>query len=405
MSVPRGLLDPKKLDSPREPEFGILCGKWQKYDRKMSRSATCYVWKDKCPSGASHGAKPILDVYKPAKRNVEYEMTSASEKIDQLTAKIAAHSEPFRRIAGEVNRVLVGQEKLVQRLLVGLLTGGHLLIEGVPGLAKTTAVASLAKAIDTRFQRIQFTPDLLPADLIGTQIYRPQDQSFVVQKGPLFSNLVLADEINRAPAKVQSALLEAMQERQVTIGSETFPLDDPFLVMATQNPVEQEGTYPLPEAQTDRFMLKVVVSYPSRDEELQILRRMSKTAPEIAIQPVTSPAEIKSARRLVDEIHVDERVEGYIVDLVMATRSPQSYGLALDQMIQFGGSPRATINLTLAAKAIAFLNGRAYVTPEEVREIALDVLRHRVVITYEAEAEERTSESIVTEILNHIPVP
>ncbi len=332
-------------------------------------------------------------------------MSSTQDKIDQLNERIRTHCEPFRRIVTEVNQVLVGQEKLVHRMLVGLLTGGHLLIEGVPGLAKTTAVACLANAIHTGFQRIQFTPDLLPADLIGTQIYRPQDQSFVVQKGPIFSNLVLADEINRAPAKVQSALLEAMQERQVTIGTETFKLDEPFLVMATQNPVEQEGTYPLPEAQTDRFMLKVVVDYPNRDEELQILRRMSKTNATFEIKPVTSPEEILAARSVVDEIHVDEKIENYIVDLVMATRKPKSYGLNLKQMIQYGGSPRATINLTLAAKANAFLAGRAYVTPQDVKSIALDVMRHRVVITYEAEAEDRTSESIVAEIINHIPVP
>ena len=332
-------------------------------------------------------------------------MTITHDQINQLGAEIQAASEPFRKIVTEVNRVLVGQETLVQRMLVGLLTGGHLLIEGVPGLAKTTAVASLAKAINTGFQRIQFNPDLLPADLIGTQVYRPQDQTFVVQKGPLFSNLVLADEINRAPAKVQSALLEAMQERQVTIGSETFKLDNPFLVMATQNPVEQEGTYPLPEAQTDRFMLKVIVDYPNRDEELLILRRMSKTSTSVEINAVTSPEQILAARKLIDSIHVDEKVEGYVVDLVMATRSPESYGLNLKQMIQFGGSPRATINLVLAAKANAFLAGRGYVTPADVREIALDVLRHRVAITFEAEAEELTSESIVTQILNHIPMP
>ena len=332
-------------------------------------------------------------------------MSTTHDRISELGIEIKSASEPFQRIVSEVNRVLVGQEKLVHRMLVGLLTGGHLLIEGVPGLAKTTAVASLAKAINTGFQRIQFTPDLLPADLIGTQVYRPQDQTFVVQKGPIFSNLVLADEINRAPAKVQSALLEAMQEKQVTIGSETFKLDIPFLVMATQNPVEQEGTYPLPEAQTDRFMLKVVVDYPNRDEELQILRRMSKTAPKFEINSVTSPDEILAARKLVDAIHVDEKVEGYVVDLVMATRSPESYGLRLDQMIQFGGSPRATINLVLAAKANAFLAGRGYVTPNDVRELALDILRHRVAVTYEAEAEERTSESIVLEILNHVPMP
>ena len=332
-------------------------------------------------------------------------MTTTREKIDSLTTQINSQSEPFRQIVSEVNRVLVGQDALMHRMLVGLLTGGHLLIEGVPGLAKTTAVASLAKAVNTGFQRLQFTPDLLPADLIGTQIYRPQDQSFVVQKGPIFSNLILADEINRAPAKVQSALLEAMQERQITIGSETFPLDDPFLVMATQNPVEQEGTYNLPEAQTDRFMLKVVIGYPNRDEELQILRRMGKTSHSVDVRPVLSPAEIKAARAVIDEIHVDEKVEEYIVDLVMATRNPEAYGLSLGPMIRYGGSPRATINLTLAAKAAAFLAGRAYVTPEDVKEMALDVLRHRVVITYEAEAEDRTSESIVTEIINHVPLP
>jgi MoxR-like ATPase len=333
------------------------------------------------------------------------ETTTVGDHVNRLTEEIAQHSEPFRRIVEQVNHVLVGQEKLVHRMLIGLLTRGHLLIEGVPGLAKTTAVSCLARAINTDFQRLQFTPDLLPADLIGTQVYRPQDQTFVVQKGPIFSNLILADEINRAPAKVQSALLEAMQERQVTIGGETFPLAEPFLIMATQNPIEQEGTYPLPEAQSDRFMLKVIVDYPNRDEELQILRRMSKTSTKIEIEPVTSPDEIVRARELVDEIYVDGRVENYVVDLVMATRKPAAYGLKLDGLIQFGGSPRATINLTLAAKANAFLAGRGYVKPQDVKDIALDVLRHRVMVTYEAEAEERTSESIVLEILNHVQLP
>ena len=331
--------------------------------------------------------------------------TTTRDQINELTEEIKTHSQPFQRIVGQVNQVLVGQEKLVHRMLVGLLANGHLLIEGVPGLAKTTAVESLAKAINTGFQRLQFTPDLLPADLIGTQVYRPQDQTFVVQKGPIFSNLILADEINRAPAKVQSALLEAMQERQVTIGGETFPLDAPFLVMATQNPVEQEGTYQLPEAQTDRFMLKVVVDYPNRNEELEILRRMSKTRAKFDIQPVTSPVEIMKARDLVDEIYVDGKVENYVVDLVMATRTPEAYGMNLKELIQFGGSPRATINLTLAAKANAFLAGRGYVVPQDVKDIALDVLRHRVAVTYEAEAEERNSESIVNEILNKVQVP
>jgi len=327
------------------------------------------------------------------------------EQIEQLSQRIKAHSHPFRQLIAEVGNTIVGQEVLIHRMLVGLLANGHLLIEGVPGLAKTTAVACLAKGIRTGFQRLQFTPDLLPADLIGTLIYRPQDQKFVVQKGPIFSNLILADEINRAPAKVQSALLEAMQERQVTIGSETYPLDEPFLVMATQNPVEQEGTYPLPEAQMDRFMLKVVVDYPNRDEELQILERMSKTRPTIPTRPVTSPDEILSSRALVDEIYVDRKVQEYIVDLVMATRRPQAYGLELDELIQYGASPRATIYLTLAAKANAFLHGRGHVVPQDVKEMALDVLRHRVILTYEAEAEDKTPEDIVRTILDAIPVP
>jgi MoxR-like ATPase len=290
-------------------------------------------------------------------------------------------------------------------MLVGLLANGHLLIEGVPGLAKTTAVACLAKGIRTGFQRLQFTPDLLPADLIGTLIYRPQDQKFVVQKGPIFSNIILADEINRAPAKVQSALLEAMQERQVTIGGETFPLNEPFLVMATQNPIEHEGTYPLPEAQMDRFMLKVVVNYPNRDQELLILERMSKTRQEIQVRPVTSPDEIMAARALVDAIYVDRKVQEYIVDLVMATRSPKAYGVQLDDLIHYGASPRATINLTLAAKGNAFLHGRGHVLPQDVKDLAPDVLRHRVILTYEAEAEDKTSDDVIRTILDAVPVP
>ncbi len=312
---------------------------------------------------------------------------------------------PFQRLIGEVGKTIVGQEKLIHRMLVGLLANGHLLIEGVPGLAKTTAVACLAKAIRTDFQRLQFTPDLLPADLIGTQVYRPQTQEFVVQKGPVFSNLILADEINRAPAKVQSALLEAMQERQVTIGGDTFPLQEPFLVMATQNPVEQEGTYPLPEAQVDRFMLKVIVEYPNRDEEIEILDRMSRTKVKIEVEPVASPADILTARELVDRIHVDRKVQEYVVDIVMATRNPSAYNLPLDDLIEFGASPRATINLTLAAKANAFLDGRSYVTPQDIKLMAMDVLRHRVAVTYEAEAEEKTSEMLIDQILNTVPVP
>ncbi|MGI9474073.1 MAG: AAA family ATPase [Rubripirellula sp.] len=322
-----------------------------------------------------------------------------------LSREIHAASEPFQKLIHEVGKTIVGQQGLIHRMLIGLLANGHLLIEGVPGLAKTTAVACLAKAVRTEFQRLQFTPDLLPADLIGTQVYRPQSQEFVVQKGPIFANLILADEINRAPAKVQSALLEAMQERQVTIGGETFLLDDPFLVMATQNPVEQEGTYPLPEAQVDRFMLKVIVEYPSRDEELEILSRMSRTKLTVDVQPVASPADILAARDLVDRIHVDRKIEEYIVDIVMATRNPAAYNLPLDEMIQFGASPRATINLSLAAKANAFLEGRGYVTPQDVKAIAMDVLRHRVIITYEAEAEERTPEDLIGFVLHSIPVP
>ncbi len=327
------------------------------------------------------------------------------EDIEKLTTQIGVASEPFQRLMEEVATVIVGQETLISRMLIGLLGNGHLLIEGVPGLAKTTAVASLADAISTGFQRLQFTPDLLPADLIGTLVYRPQDQTFVVQKGPIFSNLILADEINRAPAKVQSALLEAMQERQVTIGAETFKLDEPFLVMATQNPVEQEGTYPLPEAQMDRFMLKTVVDYPDRDQELEILARMSKTRMTHKVAAVMTPADIAAARDLVDDIFVDQKVQEYIVDLVMATRDPSKYDLPFSDLIQFGGSPRATINLTLAAKANAFLAGRGYVIPQDVKDIAMDVLRHRVIVTYEAEAEDVTSEDIVNKILSTMPVP
>jgi MoxR-like ATPase len=327
------------------------------------------------------------------------------DRINEITEEIKIHSEPFRQLLGEVGRVIVGQHNLMHRMLVGLLGNGHLLIEGVPGLAKTTAVACLAKGINTGFQRLQFTPDLLPADLIGTLIYRPQDQDFVVQKGPIFSNLILADEINRAPAKVQSALLEAMQERQVTIGGETFPLDEPFLVMATQNPVEQEGTYPLPEAQMDRFMLKVIVGYPNRDEERQILDRMSKTKTSHDVNPVLNPEDLAAARKLIDEIYVDERVSMYIVDLVIATREPEAYGLPLQHLIQYGASPRASINLTLAAKANAFLAGRGYVTPQDVKDLAYDVLRHRVILTYEAEAEEMVSVDVIDKILGQIQVP
>jgi MoxR-like ATPase len=299
----------------------------------------------------------------------------------------------------------VGQDDLLHKMLVGLLSNGHILIEGVPGLAKTTAVACLAGGIDVGFQRIQFTPDLLPADLIGTLIYRAADGEFVVKKGPIFSNIILADEINRAPAKVQSALLEAMQERQVTIGTETFKLEPPFLVLATQNPIEQEGTYPLPEAQVDRFMLKLVVTYPTREQERGILDRMSETNPATRVDPVMKPADILAARKVIDRIYVDDKVKDYVVDLTQATRRPQDFQLPLVDLIQYGASPRATIYLTLAAKANAFLAGRGYVTPQDVKDVAMDVLRHRVIVTYEAEAEEKTPEDIVKTVLDHVPVP
>ncbi len=329
----------------------------------------------------------------------------AHEQIVELGRDIERAAAPFQRMTENIGHVIVGQHALIHRMLVSLLSNGHLLIEGVPGLAKTTAVASLAKSLDTGFQRLQFTPDLLPADLIGTLIYRPQTQEFVVQKGPIFSNLILADEINRAPAKVQSALLEAMQERQVTIGRETFRLDEPFLVMATQNPIEQEGTYPLPEAQVDRFMLKVVVDYPTREQERAILDRMSRTSASLELDAVMKPEDVIAARSLVDRVYVDDKVKDYIVDLVIATRQPQACAAPIDGLVQYGASPRATIALTLAAKANAFLAGRGYVVPQDVKDMAHDVLRHRVVVTYEAEAEEKTSDDVIRSLLDHLPVP
>ena len=332
-------------------------------------------------------------------------MSVTQVDVSQVGEKVQAASQPFSRLLQELHRVIVGQENLLNKMFVGLLCNGHILIEGVPGLAKTTAVSCLAAGINTRFQRLQFTPDLLPADLIGTLIYRPQDGTFAVSKGPIFANVILADEINRAPAKVQSALLEAMQERQVTIGKETFALDEPFIVLATQNPIEQEGTYPLPEAQVDRFMLKLRVTYPTRDQERLILDRMGETAPLTLIEPVMEPEHLSAARKLVDQIYIDDRIKDYIVDLVQATRDPQAYQLPLDGLIQYGASPRATINLTLGAKASAFLAGRGFVTPQDVKNVAMDVLNHRVIVTYEAEAEEKTSVDIVQQILDHVAVP
>ena len=332
-------------------------------------------------------------------------MTTAEWDVKQIGEAVAKKSEPFRRLLDQMHRVIVGQDTLLHRMLVGLLGNGHLLIEGVPGLAKTTAVSCLARCINTGFQRLQFTPDLLPADLIGTMIYRPNEGTFTVQKGPIFSNIILADEINRAPAKVQSALLEAMQERQVTIGKETFPLDEPFLVLATQNPIEQEGTYPLPEAQVDRFMLKVVVDYPTKEEERQILDRMASTSPSLEIDPVMSASDIADARKVVDDIYIDDKIKDYIVDLTLATRNPEEYKLPIADWVQYGASPRATLALTVAAKTAAFLAGRGFVTPQDVKSIAMDVLRHRVIITYEAEAEDKKAEDVVQMILDHVPVP
>ena len=323
-----------------------------------------------------------------------------------INERIATESAFVDELLAEVGRVVVGQHYMVERLLIGLLGAGHVLLEGVPGLAKTLTVSSLANAIGTQFQRIQFTPDLLPADLLGTLVYNQKEGNFFIKKGPIFSNIILADEINRSPAKVQSALLESMQERQVTIGETTFPLQEPFLVLATQNPIEQEGTYPLPEAQVDRFMLKIKVDYPTRDEELEIMRRMARTGEKTQVRAVVTPEQILSARAVLNELYIDERVEQYIVDLVMASRQPAKYRLSsLVPYVQFGASPRATINLNLAARAHAFLQHRAYVTPEDVRSVALDVMRHRIATTYEAEAEELTSDDLTQRILETVEVP
>jgi len=325
--------------------------------------------------------------------------------IKELNEKIKKESEFVDLITLEIQKVIVGQKGLVERLLIGLLSDGHILLEGVPGLAKTLAISTLSQTIDAAFSRIQFTPDLLPADLLGTMIYSQKKEEFVVKKGPIFANLILADEINRSPAKVQSALLEAMQEKQVTIGEETYTLERPFLVLATQNPIEQEGTYPLPEAQVDRFMMKVVVHYPSRDEERMIVRE--NLASEFPVpNQILKPADIMKAREVVKEVYLDEKIENYILDIVFATRDPRNAGLAqFVPLIQYGGSPRASINLARAAKAYAFIKRRGYVVPEDIRAICHDVMRHRIGLTYEAEAENITTEHIVSEILNHVEVP
>jgi len=327
-----------------------------------------------------------------------------AEHVREINQKVREESSFVENLIGEVHRVIVGQKYMVERLIVGLLTRGHILLEGVPGLAKTLAVKTLSSAIDTKFRRIQFTPDLLPADLIGTMIFSPRDGTFSPRKGPIFTNILLADEINRAPAKVQSALLEAMQERQVTIGEETYPLEEPFLVLATQNPIEQEGTYPLPEAQIDRFMLKLKIDYPTRKEERQILDLMSQDEP-IQLSPVVTPAEILRVREIVKEVYVDERIKDYIVQLVFASRKPEDFELDLKDLIQFGASPRATIYLAQAARAHAFIKGRGYATPEDIKAIGLDVLRHRIILTYEAEAEEVTTEAVISRIFDAVQVP
>jgi MoxR-like ATPase len=326
----------------------------------------------------------------------------AIQAVHDAVQKTSAWVRPLQQ---EMGRVIVGQKHLIDRLLIALVTNGHVLLEGVPGLAKTLSLKTLAGGVNLDFQRLQFTPDMLPADIVGTMIYNPQGGGFTTRHGPIFSNLILADEINRAPAKVQSALLEAMQEHQVTIGDTTYQLPKPFLVMATQNPLEQEGTYPLPEAQVDRFMMKVIIGYPDRAEERAILEAMATSEPSLSVQPVVTAEEITSARRVVNTIYVDDKIKDYIVDLVLATRNPKAAGLDLNGYIQTGASPRATINLTLASRAAAFLDGRGYVTPQDVKKLAPDVLRHRVAVSYEAEAENITSEDIIQKILDTLPVP
>lgn len=329
-----------------------------------------------------------------------------SEGIGAINQRVEKESVFIDDLLSEIRKVIVGQDYLIERLLVGLLANGHVLIEGVPGLAKTMSVRVLSQAISTGFQRLQFTPDLLPADLIGTLVYNPKDGKFTTKKGPIFSNIILADEINRSPAKVQSALLEAMQERQVTIGENTFKLDEPFLVLATQNPIEQEGTYPLPEAQVDRFMLKINIGYPNKEEEHEILKRMAVTNKKLNVEAKVTPERILKVREVVNEIYMDEKIEKYIVDIVFATRHPKDYGLSdLAALIDFGASPRASINLAIASKAYAFIQRRGYVTPQDIKSIGPDVLRHRIIPSYEAEAEDKTSEDVIKRIFNEVEVP
>jgi len=331
-------------------------------------------------------------------RNMAIDVKQISEKVERESAVIGL-------IRSEIHKVIVGQEELIEGLILALLCNNHVLIEGVPGLAKTLSVTTLARMLQATFKRIQFTPDLLPADVVGTLIYNPKTGEFTTKKGPVFANIILADEINRAPAKVQSALLEAMQERQVTIGDRSYPLDDPFMVMATQNPIEQEGTYPLPEAQVDRFMFKIRVSYPDKGQEREILKRMARSNPELGVNPILSPEDIGRLRALADEIYMDEKIEEYIVNLVEASRNPDAFGMKIGQYIRYGASPRASIFLAMAAKAHALVDGRGYVTPQDVKGIAMNILRHRIILTYEAEAEEKTSEDIIKEILQNVDVP
>ena len=327
-----------------------------------------------------------------------------TSNVESIRKAVEEQSRFVDRLRQEIGRVIVGQQYLVDRLLVGILANGHVLIEGVPGLAKTTAVKTLAHAIDCNFTRIQFTPDLLPADLIGTLVYNPRDGQFTTKKGPIFGNVILADEINRAPAKVQSALLEAMQERQVTIGESTYPLEEPFMVLATQNPIEQEGTYPLPEAQVDRFMLKLKVTYPTKVEEREIMDRVNLLH-EAAVSQVVTKQDVMKAREVVNQIYVDDKAKNYIVDIVQATRNPEAFGLSIKHLIEYGASPRATIYLQQAARALAFLQGEGNVFPNDVKQVAMDVLRHRLIVTYEAEAENMTSEDVIRKILETVPVP
>jgi MoxR-like ATPase len=353
---------------------------------------------DKSPRFTQTTDSPPTSVESPSTTDVY----SSIQKINETVKESSRWIAPLRY---ELSKVIIGQEHLIERLLIGLLTGGHILLEGLPGLAKTLAVKTLAKAVQTDFRRIQFTPDMLPADIIGTQIYNPQQTTFEVKQGPIFSSLILADEINRAPAKVQSALLEAMQEKQVTIGERTFPLPELFLVLATQNPIEQEGTYPLPEAQVDRFMLKVVVGYPSRAEERKILENYDQTDTDSLVTPVTDPRDILTARKVINTIYMDDKIKDYIVSLVYATREPQAFQLDLKEYIETGASPRATINLKAVSRCLAFLAGRGYVTPDDVKASVIDVMRHRLRISYEAEAEGIGSEDIIRKILDTVPVP